>query len=93
MSTFFGYNNERLMSPAFIVFYALLATIIRDRVAQSSPMILTLIIAAILSCFHHTYARFPLPRGVTIMLSLVAFGIVTFSSVYYRQRLPRLTKF
>lgn len=84
ISTLFGYNNERLMAPAFIVFYPLIATIIRDHSVRSRWILLTIIGMAILSCFHHTYSRFPLPRDVTIASSLLGMAIVTLSGVYWR---------
>lgn len=86
ISTLFGYNNERLMAPVFIVFYPLIATIIRDRIAQSRQTYLMIISTALIASVHHTYARFPLQRDVTILLSLLAFAIVTFSIIYYRIR-------
>ena len=90
ISTFFGYNSERLMAPVFIVFYPLLAIIIEKHIAQSRWIILTVIIAAIVSQLHHTYARFPLPRELTIGLSLLAFAIVTLSMIYYKIRMARV---
>ncbi len=84
ISTFFGYNNERLMAPAFIVFYPIIAVIIKEHIARSRPMILMVIIAAIITSFHHTYARFPLPRELTINISLFAFVIISFMMLYYR---------
>ena len=87
ISTFFGYNNERLMAPTFIIFYSLLAIIIEDYVAQSKLMVMAVIFAAVASSFHHTYARFPLPRGVTIAISLFAFLFVSLIMIYYRIQL------
>ncbi len=89
-STFFGYNNERLMAPSFNVFYPLLATIIQDHVVRTTPMVFILISMACISSFHHTYARFPLPRDITVTTSLIAFALVTLSMVYYRTRMATM---
>ena len=86
ISTFFGYNNERLMAPAFIVFYLLLATIIQDHLAQSKGMILMIVVAALVSNLHHTYARYPFPREFTIALSISAFAVVTIVLFIYSRR-------
>lgn len=86
ISTFFGYNNERLMAPAYIVFYSLLAVIIRDELAGSKGLIIFLLVAGLLCSLHHTITRFPLPRELTIGLSLGAFGAVTIAMIYFQAR-------
>ena len=86
ISTFFGYNNERLMAPAFIVFYFLLATIIQDHLAQSKGMIVMIILAAIVSNLHHSYARYPFPREITVVLSISALAVVTVVLFFYSRR-------
>jgi hypothetical protein len=86
LSTFFGYNNERLMGPAFIVFYPLLAIIIQDNIMKSKWMIFIIMLAAVLAFFHYTYARFPLHRDLTIVLSLFALALVTVSLIIFKRR-------
>ena len=70
-SASFGSNNERLMAPAAIAFYALIAFIIDARVLpRGKAWIAILAAAAALSSLHHSIARFPLPgRSFTIALS------------------------
>ena len=70
-SASFGSNNERLMAPAAIAFYALIAFIIDARVLPRGKVwIAILAAAAALSSLHHSIARFPLPeRSFTIALS------------------------
>ncbi len=70
-SASFGSNNERLMAPAAIAFYALVAFIIDARVLPRGKVwIAVLAAAAALSSLHHSIARFPLPgRSFTIALS------------------------
>lgn len=92
LSTFFGYNNERLMGPAFIVFYPLLAIVIQSDVIKSKWITFIMIIAAILSNFHHSYARFPLPRELTIVFSLFALAMVTVSLIIYKIWLTKIYK-
>jgi hypothetical protein len=70
-SASFGSNNERLMAPAAIAFYALIAFIIDARVLPRGKVwIAILAAAAALSSLHHSIARFPLPeRSFTVVLS------------------------
>lgn len=70
-SASFGSNNERLMAPAAIAFYALIAFIIDARVLpRGKHWIAILAAAAALSSLHHSIARFPLPeRSFTVALS------------------------
>ena len=78
VSAFFGSNNERLMAPASISFFALIAVIL-DRPDMSGKMVRAMIFAAgLLSSLHHSIARFPLPeRKYTIMLSAGSFLFVS----------------
>ncbi len=78
VSAFFGSNNERLMAPASISFFALIAVIL-DRPDMGGKMVRTMILAAgLLSSLHHAIARFPLPeRKYTIILSAGSFLVVS----------------
>lgn len=77
-STLFGSNNERLMAPAFLVFYPLLAQIMQTRLAGRPALLLTLLLCAVAASLHHEIARFPLPdRAFSLALSLGALVVVT----------------
>ena len=76
-SGFFGINVERLVHPAFIVFYSLLALIVMRRFGSRSQFTF-LAIAAFLTSFHYIIGRFPLPsRNLTIVISGGTAVIVT----------------
>ena len=85
-STFFGTNNERLMAPAFIIFFPLLAGIIRDHLSQSHIMMMLLMGGAIVSNLNHMNARFPVPKELVIVLSVSALVTVTAAAWYYSKR-------
>jgi hypothetical protein len=78
ISAFFGSNNERLMAPASISFFALIAVIL-DREGMKGKMIRMMILSAgLLSSLHHSIARFPLPeRDHTIILSVGSLLLVS----------------
>jgi len=61
LSTGFGSNNERLMAPAFIVFYMLLAYILDKHPISKRGNICLLLIGFIVS-FHHLYGIWSLPN-------------------------------
>ena len=90
LSTFLGYNIERLMAPAFVIFYSLLAVIFQKHIADSGHIVFISFICAVLSNLHHTYALFPLPRGLTIGLSLLSLSLVTIIMIYHRKISPAL---
>lgn len=90
VSTFFGYNNERLMAPAFIVFYSLLVFILQNELADSRKLRWAMFLAAALAVVHHTYARYPLPRKWTISLSLFGLVAITIFSLSYKFRQSRI---
>ncbi|MBU8921352.1 MAG: hypothetical protein KOO63_05985 [Bacteroidales bacterium] len=91
VSAFFGSNNERLMAPAAISFFALIAGIL-DRPDMGGKMIRGLILAAgLFSSLHHSMARFPLPeRKFTIILSagslLFVSIILAIRAIHFRRR-------
>lgn len=89
ISTFFGYNNERLMAPVFIIFYPLLAVIIQENNLLSRYALIGLILGAIACNLHHTYARFPVPREVSGIISLLVFGTVTLFMLLYKKRITQ----
>lgn len=76
ISALFGSNNERLMAPAFIVFYLLVAIILQERLHSEQNRSQRLFLALLLVCtflssLNHQWARYPLPsRNLTLFLSL-----------------------
>ena len=86
-STMFGSNNERLMAPSFIVFYALYGAIIRE-LNPKKTILLFLIAAGVLSSFHHVSGKWPLPTiNWTYFLTLGATLVVTVYMGLLRLRL------
>ncbi len=78
ISTLFGSNNERLMAPAFLVFYLLMAVLIQHHLAERLWPTALLPVGAALTSLSHEWARFPLPdRRLTIGLSLGALLVIT----------------
>jgi hypothetical protein len=86
ISTFFGYNDERLMAPAFIVFYPLLANILDNHLSQSVRMIIILTAGAVLSNLHYMYSRLPIPRELSVFLSLLSLTVITISVITFKKR-------
>lgn len=72
-ATLFGSNMERLMAPAFIVFYPLMAALIDHLPAQWRRRVLASALAlGFVAMFHHIYGVWPLPhRNVSVALSLL----------------------
>jgi len=84
-SALFGSNNERLMSPAFIVFYWLVATIIDSEIKKSKPLLIVILLCTFLASFHHNISRFDfMTRKLTTIVSLNSLIIVTILSIVYR---------
>lgn len=76
-SALFGANDERLMAPAFVVVYLLVAVILQD-IELSKTALAVIVVAGLASSFHHIFARYPLSdRNVTQVLSLGALAVVT----------------
>jgi hypothetical protein len=84
LATLFGSNTERLMAPAFVVYYWLIAVILASLLEQ--PVLLWLVLAAsFIASLHHTVARFPLPsRAFTLIASLGALAVVSAVLIGYR---------
>lgn len=77
-STLFGSDNERLMAPAGIVFYLLIAIILQKKMRDHIWTLAVLGLCAILASFHDEWARYPLlNRNLTLLCSLGATGIAT----------------
>ena len=85
--TLFGGNNERLMAPAFVVFYLLIAEILQGEFQGAKGMLAVILVCGFLSSLHHRTARFPLSqRYLTVILSMGSLGIVTAVGVLVRLR-------
>lgn len=90
ISSLLGSANERLMAPAFVAFYWLLALVIQENIWPHRTMLAIIALAAFLSTLHYWYARFPLPsRELTIALGGVAWAVVTAAAVVFRVRMER----
>ena len=85
ISSLFGSDTERLLAPAFIVFYMLIATIIQDNLWKSRGVLTVLLFSAFLSSMHHLYAAYPLPgRDVTVAASVGSLLLVTLTVLAYK---------
>jgi hypothetical protein len=84
LATLFGSNTERLMAPAFVVYYWLIAVILASFTER--PLLLWLVLAAsFVASLHHSVARFPLPsRTLTLIASLGALAAVSAALIGYR---------
>ena len=86
-STLFGSNNERLMAPAFIVFYWLIGVIIDDGILKSRRLMLLVVLCAFISSFHYEISRFHfMDKRASIALSLSALALVTGACILFRLR-------
>lgn len=90
VSAFFGTDNERLMAPAAVAFYLLLATIIERYLYPSRLAVVVLLAGGFVSSWQHFMGRYPLPsRELTLILSLTSLLVVSGVSAvvgYRRQR-------
>jgi hypothetical protein len=86
-SSLLGSANERLMAPAFVAFYWLLALVIQENIWPHRGMLAIIAVATFASTLHYWYARFPLPsRELTIALGGVAWAVVTVAAIVFRLR-------
>ncbi len=78
----FGSNNERLLNPAFIAFYPLIAFILAERVLPDRFLFGAIMTGGFLSSLHYLVARYPLPsREWTILLSGGSAVLITLLSL------------
>lgn len=90
MSSLLGSANERLMAPAFVAFYWLLALVIQENIWPHKTMLAIIALATFVSTLHYWYARFPLPsRELTIAVGAVAWAVVTAAAIVFRLRRSR----
>jgi hypothetical protein len=85
ISSLFGSDTERLLAPAFIVFFMLIASIIQDNLWESKGVLTVLLCSAFLSSMHHLYAVYPLPgRDVTVAVSVGSLLLATLTVLAHR---------
>jgi hypothetical protein len=91
LSSLLGSANERLMAPAFVGFYWLLAEIVQRDIYPHKVMLFILAAGALISSlFHYRMARFPLlSREATIVKSLAMVVVVTGAAIVFRLRTSR----
>ncbi|HER43880.1 MAG TPA: hypothetical protein ENO08_05420 [Candidatus Eisenbacteria bacterium] len=78
-SALFGSNNERLMAPAAIVFYAFIGSIAERRWREEPGLWAFIAFCCFASSFHHMMGRYPLPsrsatRTAAALTTLLATG-------------------
>ncbi|MFL5735301.1 MAG: hypothetical protein ACJ78Q_19250 [Chloroflexia bacterium] len=86
VSAFFGRENERLMIPAIVVFYLLIADIVQTYLYSYRVMLALLLACGFLSSLHHEIARYPLPKTLVVVLSLVSLLVVSVASYVVTRR-------
>jgi len=82
----FAFNNERLMAPAYIVFYLLVACILEwtELVNRVSGTLFFLL--AFTASFHHMFARFPVERNISVAMGVISTIAITVAAIIYRVR-------
>ncbi len=86
-SCFFGGDNERLMQPAFLPFYAFVAVVVERHLGGRRWALALVLLCAWAASLHHLQARFPLPdQGVRLALLLGALAVATGVAVAVRMR-------
>lgn len=80
----FGANTERLLAPAGIVVYWLLADIMENNLSQKKCLVL-IVATSVGSCWHHEIGRFLLPsQQVMILLACAGLFAASATALYYR---------
>jgi hypothetical protein len=83
-STLFGSNNERLMAPAFIVFYAFIGRTAGSRWRDAVSLRVLVVVCCLVSSSHHLMGRYPLPeRSVTRTIAILTTLLVTGASYLF----------
>jgi hypothetical protein len=84
-STLFGTDMERLMAPAFVVVYLLVATLLDRELVCSRSYASLLILAGVIGSLHHTIGVVTLPgRTYTIALAAAALALGTSCAIAAR---------
>ncbi|MEE9370321.1 MAG: hypothetical protein V3W45_02515 [Sedimentisphaerales bacterium] len=83
LSTLFGSNDERLMAPAFLVFYWLIGTIISFEDLIGNKLLFPIVvIGTLISSFHHVICRFHfMSRNLTIIVSICSLLVITVAAL------------
>jgi len=77
-STVWARDPDRLMAPAFAVFFWLVAKIVDRHLARSGPALALLALGALLAYSTHLFGRDPLPSApLPLALNLAAVAVVT----------------
>lgn len=83
-SALFGSNNERLMAPAFIVFYAFIGKIAERRWHDETRLLALVALCCLFSSLHHMVGRYTLPaRSVTRTIAILTTLLVTGASYIF----------
>ena len=80
-SALFGSNHERLVAPAFLAFYWLIAQLLQETSDYSPRWLVPVTLGlAVLTSLHHEFTRYALPfRSLTMSFSLGSLALVTLS--------------
>jgi hypothetical protein len=90
VAALFGSNNERLMAPAFIVFYPLIARIIQKSFMKSKALLILIIAVSFVSSFDFMSGTIRLPeRNEAMILAIVCLVTVTLIAAIFRIREKR----
>lgn len=84
ISALFGSDNERLLTPTFIIFLLLIAVILQHHFAPWPGAIAVLVVAAIIAGCDFRIGRWPLSIPLAQKLEYISLGIVTFLGIILR---------
>ncbi len=86
VSALFGWSNERLMAPIFVVFYPLLAVIIRDCLKQSRTLIIIIMVGAVVSSVPLAAGRLSFPSIKSMLaVTLSSLTVVSLAAWWHRR--------
>jgi len=86
ISALFGWSNERLMAPIFVVFYPLLAVIVRDCLKQSRTLIIIIMVCTFISGIPLAAGRLSFPSIKSMLVVTLAALTVVSLAAWRRQR-------
>lgn len=88
LSTLFGSNNERLMAPAFVVFYWLIGYIVdAENLGENKPLMVCVVLGCFAASFHPVITRFPfMSANYAIAVSMTALVLITAMVAWHRFR-------
>ncbi len=82
----FAFNNERLMTPAFVVFYLLIACILEWTKLINRLSGILFFLLAFTASFHHIFARFPVERNVSVAMGITSTIAISVIAIIYKVR-------